>query len=490
MKKVLKQLIVFILSLVVVVQMWGCSQSGLDELSKTITSYNITATLNDTDKTITASQMVSYVNESKVELSQVWFNLYPAAYRKDAKVSPIELRDFSEAYPNGASYGGIEINGVTVDGKTAVFEIGGEDANALIVNLSSPLLPTARVSINLDYTVTLANIRHRLGFAGGTINLGNWYPVACIYEDGAFKADPYYSSGDPFYLTCANFNVSITAPKKYVAAMSGGGKRTENGENATTVSSIKAARDFAMVLGEFKSVSGKADGVNVTYYYYNDVTAESSLKAAIDSIQTFSSKFGAYPYTEYSVVQTSFLAGGMEYSSLVYISDEAEGELYRDVIIHETAHQWWFGLVGNDQISNAWLDEALTEFTTSLFYDLRPEYNVKYNDRIGRAASNYVTFCEVNSLGLDTSMNRRVNEYRSGLEYAFMTYVKGQLMFDALRKSIGDDALIAGLKNYCESYSYKIARPDDLIACFEKSSKTQLKSFFTSWVDGKVQIFG
>ena len=75
------------------------------------------------------------------------------------------------------------------------------------------------------------------------------------------------------------------------------------------------------------------------------------------------------------MVQTDFSEGGMEYGALVYISLDVTDQLqYQGVIVHEIAHQWWYGLVGNNQILTAWIDEGLAEYCTAVFFETHPQY--------------------------------------------------------------------------------------------------------------------
>ena len=83
-------------------------------------------------------------------------------------------------------------------------------------------------------------------------------------------------------------------------------------------------------------------------YRFDDAQRTALLAAAADALTVFGEKFGAYPYKTFSVVQTGFLQGGMEYPQLVIISDALVPEVYREAVIHATAHQWFYGLVGND----------------------------------------------------------------------------------------------------------------------------------------------
>ena len=70
-------------------------------------------------------------------------------------------------------------------------------------------------------------MRHRFGYNDNSVNLANFYPIACVYRDGAFVADPYYSTGDPFFSEVADYNVKLTAPKELTGAFTGSVKSTE-----------------------------------------------------------------------------------------------------------------------------------------------------------------------------------------------------------------------------------------------------------------------
>lgn len=458
----------------------GCSESG----SPACSTYTIAAELDAESKTLTASATIDYVNRTDVELGEVWFHLYPAAYRDGARYTPVSSSETGSAYPGGVSYGGIEIT--AVDGGT--YEIGGLDEDILKVTLPQSILPTQSARVTVEYKLTLPRIRHRFGYENGTFNLGNWFPIECAYA-GGFSDAPYYSNGDPFQLPVCDYDVTITAPASLTVAMPGESSRSEADGKATTHCALRRARDFAAVLGEFQSVSASAGGVDVTYYYKNDADAQKHLQAACDALSYFSQSFGAYPYKTYAVVQTPFNQGGMEYTGLVYVSDAVTGDMITEVIVHETAHQWWYGIVGNDQVNHAWLDEALAEYSTTLFYEHNPDYGVKYADRIADAMGGFSLFCELSRTD-DTSMDRGLGDFASASEYTYMTYVKGQLMYDSLRTLIGEDALVAGLRSYASTYAFATATPDDLVAALESSSHRSLQSVMASFIDGTSKLYG
>lgn len=458
----------------------ACKEKGDDGQRS---AYVITADVNTEEMTVQATCAVDYVNRTDVELGEVWFHLYPAAYRDGAQYTPVGVAETESAYPNGVSYGGIEI--LSVEG--GEYEITGRDQDILAVKLGKSILPTQSTKITVAYTLKIPQMRHRFGYENGTVNLGNWFPIECAY-DGGFVDSPYYSSGDPFCLPVCDYNVTITAPKEYTVAMPAAAVRTEEETTATTQCKLEKARDFAAVLGKFETCTQSVGGVAVTYYYTADEKAEEHLKAACDALAYFSQSFGQYPYKTYSVVQTAFNQGGMEYTGLVYVSDAAQDAMITEIIVHETAHQWWYGIVGNDQIRHAWLDEALAEYSTTLFYKNHPEYGVKYADRIADAMGGFTLFCELSRCE-DTSMERAIEEFSSSTEYTYMTYVKGQLMYDGLCNMLGEKTLVAGLARYADTYAFATARPDDLIACLEQVSKRELRPYIMGFLNGTVKLY-
>ena len=469
-------------------------RTELQKVSKDLTTYAITARYDEFNHAITASQKIKYVNNYDVPLKELKLHLYPNAFREGAKIKPVSESAQSRAYPKGPSYGDIIINEVYVAGKKADFNIGGEDRNIMTVKFPMDLYPSACFTIEFDFLLRLAHTPHRLGYTDKCVNLGDWFPIACVYEDGGFATYAYYPNGDPFYSEIANFNIELTLSSDFFVAATGRNTGTRlQGKTKTLNFEALAVRDFAFVLSkEFSSISSSAGNIMVTYFYYDDQEPERYLKTAIDAVNTFSRLFGQYPYPHLNVVKTPFIYGGMEYPCLIYVSDSiTDQDAYKEIIVHETAHQWWYGVVGNDQVKYGWLDEGLTEYTTSLFYEKNPSYNQEISSRIMQALQSYLVYVEMhkNVYGeVDTSMNRPSYAYKTEYEYVYMTYVKGELMFYNIRNIIGDKAFFDSLKRYYERTKYKIARPKDLIGAFEDTSKKDLEGVFDAWLEGKVYL--
>ena len=445
----------------------GCSDDS--KRSK----YTIEGTLDAANRTINAKMELDFYNDTQSELETLAFHLYPNAYKEGGSLTGA---DTSAAFSQGKSFGGIDVSGVTVDGKEARFEIEGD-----IMTVAIPaVMPTQRTSVSMNFSVLLPQAAHRLGYLEGKYNLGNWYPVLCAF-DTEWKTHPYYVFGDPFDSTVADYRVSLSYPEELKAVSTGG-----VGENGVLNVSADNVRDFALVIGDFNIKSANVNGIKINYCTEGE---EDYTPLITEAITFFSDMFGNYAYKEYSVVKTAFYSGGMEYPALCYISDVLDEKAAEEVIIHETAHQWWYAAVGNDQVNEAWLDEGLTEYSTTVFYEKHPDYGVKRESRIADSLTSYSLYCEIYAHGEQQPMRKCVGDYVNNAEYTFNAYVRGQIMLDSTRILIGDGAFFDGLKLYYKLYSGKVAKAEDFVGAMEKASGRNLQSYFEGWLSGKAHLY-
>jgi aminopeptidase N len=493
MKKRIKIIAAGLTAVFIALACFACVGGEVDKYAKNVNQYTINARYDSAAHEINADYKLSYINNTETPLTELKLHLYPNAYRQGAKYAPVRAGQLDKAYPLGINYGDITVTDILLNGKPAEYRVEGEDRNILRISFPAQLYPTARYTAECKFKLRLARINHRLGYNDATVNLGNWYPVACVYENGAYVTDPYYSNGDCFYSDLANYEVSLQAAADLKVAATGNLELVKE-ENNFRFYKIKAqaVRDFALVMSSrFETKSERVGDTVVTYYYYGDPNPARSLKTSVDALRTFNEMFGKYPYKTLVVVKTAFLQGGMEYPNLVYISDAVEADYFQEVIVHEIAHQWWYGLVGSNEVKEAWLDEGLADYSTTLFFERNAGYNVKKSDRIMNALKNYLLYVDIyqNLTGkIDTSMNRPTNAYKDEYEYVYMTYIKGELLFDNLRSTVGDDAFFKGLKRYYDKYKFTNVSAPHLIGAFESASGKDLNVFFKSWLEGKIYI--
>ncbi len=451
--------------------------------------YEITAEYRADAQTLAGTVKVDFCNQTADTLSQLKFHLYPNAYRKNALYPPVTEGCFNAAYYGGADYGGVTVTSVN---GAKNWSIEGEDENILLVKLYRELAPSEKVTLDISFVTELANVNHRLGVTAHTVNLGNAFPSLCAYKNGEFTEEVYSAIGDPFDGDYADYRVNLTLPSEYVVAASAAAEITKGLESKTKYSfELDCARDFSFVFSkEFDCLQADVDGMTVNYYYYDDKEAAAHLSLATAAVKYFNAMFGKYPYQSFSLAQTGFCYGGMEYPALVMLSDSLGEEEYRRSIVHETAHQWWYAAVGSDQINEAWQDESLAEYSAVLFFENHSDYGFTREELIRECLQEYRSYFSVygSVFGqIDTKMSRRLSEYSSEYEYRCLAYDKGVIMWDTLKKSIGEKKFFQGLKNYYKSNQFKNATPADLIAAFEKTG-VSVDGFFHSFLSGKAVI--
>lgn len=432
---------------------------------ETINNYRINAIFDEESKRIMSSQVVTYVNNTGEDLNNIYFHIYPNAFSKP-EYAPFEKGELKQAYPKGFNEGYIDIKRVANKNDILDYKIMGSKEDILEVKLDKNLKAKDKIEIELKYTVKLPNSVGRFGYGDDTINVTNWFPIACVYDERGWNTSSYEPIGDPFYSDVSDYQVDILTPKKYVLATTGNIEDKKVSEERTLYK-IKAnnVRDFAFILSDkFKVKSDYVGKTKVFSYYLNEGMGDISLNMAKESIKVFNKLFGQYPYGTYSVIASDFFIGGMEYPTLVMV----DKTLYNDkskfileyIIAHETAHQWWYSTVGNDEISEPWIDEALTEYSTVLYFEQ------KYGKNAKQELMNQMIYQSKNHSVED--IFKPTTEYKDSIDYSLGVYTKGAVVFDNIRKDIGDDLFFETLQQYYKMYSFKNVSGDEFVQIWSK----------------------
>lgn len=437
----------------------------------------------DGDLTVEGVQNVCYVNNETKPLDTLKIMLYANAYKRNA----FTITDAGEAYYDGISYGKIEIDELTVSGNQAEFSLS-ENEQVLTVNIPSTA-SGEKIDFSIKYTVTLPKCNGRLGVTQKTVNLCSLYPVVCPIIKGEFVETEYSAYGDPYVADVQDFFVTLTAPDDFVLASSGKiTDETQSDGKKTFEITAKNTRDFGMVLSQsFMALSKTTDGIEIKYLYYDDAEPAKTLGIAQNAIKTFVSAFGKYPYETYTVVQSPFVAMGMEYSSMSIISDNLTDEYLELTVVHETAHQWWYETVGTLQTSEAFVDEGLAEFSTAYYFKANGNKE-KYASVIGNHKLSYAVYkayAEANGITFNETMSKSLSDFNSSNEYIVISYDKGALMFSYVFDLLGERKFKKAMQKFYETYKFKIATFSDLSDCFKKYNRGLN---LNSWLNGKAII--
>jgi aminopeptidase N len=354
--------------------------------------------------------------------------------------------------------------------------------------MTPPLAVGQSITLSMDFEVdvpTTGRAGHALfAYRRGVMALPTVYPLIPVYDDEGWNVEIAPEYGDDIYSDIAAYEVQVTAPSAMTLAASGSCvKERQEAETTTWACEAGPMRNFVMILGEnFGLANRVVQDVVVNSYFYrgHERGGGRALEVAAAALAAFTELFGPYPYLELDVVETPNYLGGMEYPGLVVIEDG----LYPGVAgvewlaAHEVAHQWWFGVVGNDQVDEPWLDEALTQYSTMLYYEqvYGPE----------RAAG----ILRGEFLQTHQSLIRRGRDMPAGLAaaaygpelYWQVVYDKGALYFHELRQVVGDEPFFEILRTYYSRHRYRIATPESFLDVVESVTGDRHQDVFEKWI--------
>jgi len=445
-----------------------------DEQLPNATRYDLDLTLDIEEAAVSGHERLLYTNAETVPLEALYLRLFP----------------------NSPSYGGaMTVTNLTLNGQpvVAVEELEG---SALRVDLEPALAPEEQVELSLDFSLALPTDQHpagsrepgggyrQLGYYDETVALANAYPIVPVYDDG-WNVELAPSHGDAVFSDVAFFDVTITGPAEMVLAASGTCTSSlEDGETDTWACVAAPMRDFNAVLrDDYRVESEDVDDVTVKSVFYaeHEEGGERALDYATDAVRLFNARIGAYPFSELDVVETPTLAGGIEYPGLVVINTsyyEGGSQRMEWVVVHEVLHQWWYSMVGNDQVDEPWLDEALTQYCTLLYYE------DKYGEDVASRLLESVfrePYRQLEETGNDKPAGLPVSAYNSG-EYGTIVYQKGPLYFHELREEVGEEVFWEILEQYFEQNRYRIATPEDWLAAVEGVAGEAYLDLYETWI--------
>lgn len=441
------------------------AQSVLDELDGA-SVYHIVLKIEEDLFHITGTQDVRYTNNEDIPLNEVHFRLFPNILGGEMKISNLQ-----------------------VDGQPVTPKYGLADS-LMIVPLVNSLEPSQSIVIQMDFSVivptTLEQNYGVLAYVEDVLALAHAYPMIAVYDDEGWNAEIPPQDGDVTFADMSFYLVRVTAPKGLTLVTSGRGiSRDEAGQTQVVTVASGPARDFYLAASPiYEETSVTYGNVTIRSYAAKDSMdgSQMALDIASRAMDVFNARYAPYPYTELDFVSTPTLALGIEYPGMIAITswiydvgDPSLVNYLEATVVHEVGHQWFYNLVGDDQLDDPWLDEALAQFATLQYY----------TDEYGAAGEEGFTdelkFRWASVGNEEIPIGLPVAHY-SGGEYGAIVYGRGPLFFVALREKMGAAAFDAFIKEYTETLSWDISTPEILQSLAEKHCACELDEIFNEWV--------
>ena len=281
--------------------------------------------------------------------------------------------------------------------------------------------------------------------ANGIIDLYRWLPW--VSRRIAFNRPNH---GDPFETpSSSSVTVRIDTSVKLVLATTG--ERTAvSADGLTQTFTASDVRDFTVTAAlDYRTQSRVVAGTTVRVYYRPGAPGRAMLDAAASAFASLRGRLGPYPHPTFKVVQS---AGryGMESPGLIWIPTGVAASNLRYLVAHETAHQWFYGIVGNDQATEPFNDEAAADFAARYVLGLR---------RASRCAT--------------ARLDRRIYDYSATCYYEDI-YIQGGNLLDDARKRMGSTAFWTALRGYIAANRNKIVKTRVLLDALDAATPQNL----------------
>jgi hypothetical protein len=404
---------------------------------------------------------ITYTNRSDFLLSELVLMLWPNSQQYNAEMFA----------------GPVRIDGQIVESYIV------SDGLVLHIPLWELISPGGKVKVSLPFNIetegSIRDQRKRFGMTHGILMAPTFYPLIPRLVDGKWQAEIPPEGGDTTNSDVAFYHVSITSPDTFMVIASGLEiEKQLLGNDLQKVSYVTGPmRDFAMAIGSLVEINRMVNNVHLNVWVRPDQisSGERLANAATMQMEFLHDLVGPYPYAELDILDTPCAFGGIEYPGLIYICSVDDG-YFIDTTVHEVAHQWFYGLIGNDQIYEPWLDESIATYWQVLYYE-----NAVGEERAAGQLAQYRSWAS-GPENRDAPIGLGIDDYRLNGDYYTVVYFKGAVFYDALREQLGDEVFFQFLQTYYDRYRYQFVHSLDFQKTAEEVCTCDLSAFFDLWV--------
>ncbi len=428
--------------------------------------YRMVGTVNPSQRTWRATQTLTFRNRSGVALNKLYFRLYA----------------------NLADVGGkLTINSATVNGVATAITF--ESRNFLArLDVATPIAIDAVVTVVLDFVTTApnnggTNFYGTLNHDGQTLALVTAYPHLAMLNNGVWDTAVPDSKGDLVTSPVAFYDVTTTLPRTHAVLSTGTAVSTTTTATTQTVRVVSGLqRDFALAATTLAQVNTTVDGTAVRVYYPTGKlkAGQVTLKYAQQALRFFNQSYGQYPYNEIDLIAVN--AGtfeGIEFPGVVLFEQRRfnTSSDYESLVAHEVAHQWFYGVVGNDVQNHAWVDEGLATYSQVLYLEALRGAKVATSEKRLFVDD----YAYLKSQKADGSMDRPIRTM-SDDQYGVLSYSKAALYIDAIRTQIGTKTFTTAVKRYYATNRYAMVDGSAFVQAVNASCGCDVQPLYTSWV--------
>ena len=467
-------------------------------LSSRNANYTIMARLDPATRTITGSETITWRNITSTPAADLQFHLYWNGW-KNTRSTFVRERALGatneDRQPRPDEWASIDITGIKVAGsdRTATKRfIAPDDENpndetVMSVPLAQPIEPGASATIDVAWTAHVPRTFARTGAIGNFFFIAQWFPKLGVLQEDGWNCHQFHA-GTEFFSDYGVYDVSLTVPAGWPLGATGVQReRRDNGDRTTTHRYYQEdVHDFAWTTSpDYIERTARFDHprlppveMRLLLQPEHAGQAERHFDATRTTLKYYGEWYGAYPYGHITIVDPAFQsgAGGMEYPTLFTAGTRwlapAGVTTPEGVTVHEAGHQFWYGIVGNNEFEDAWMDEGFNTFSTA-----RAVAQVYDPNHLAlRYFGGFVpwVFTDI-ALGRETEGNRLAGYRRDARSDApstpayryfpstggSITYNKTALWLNTMERWLGWPVLQRVMSTHFETWKFRHPKPND-----------------------------
>ncbi|MGA8183622.1 MAG: M1 family metallopeptidase [Terriglobia bacterium] len=552
------------------------AQTYQSHIEHPIVQYKISATLDSATKTLKGHYVLTWWNHTDDTIPDLYFHLYLNAFKNlDStfmRRDPIargrdSLTDWL-TIPGKEKWGWEQIDRIQILNGADLTPLityahpddnNADDRTVVRIVLPQPIPPKGTIQISVDFTSKLPRAFARTGYDGNYFLVSQWFPKMGVYEGpgergrttGGWNCHQFHRYTE-FYADYGSYDVDLTVPSNYTLGATGFQRSAQKNAGGTTTYNfyqqdvhdfawtaspnfIKLTRTFDWgkeVRGDELAKWSEILGLPASDMALRNVSVtlllqpnhrnleERYFRAAFNGLKYYGLRFGAYPYDTLTVVDPprNSYTSGMEYPTLFVAGStfwpgkhefQPEG-----VTIHEFGHQFWYGLVGNNEFEEPWLDEGFVTYSTAKVLETAYGQPCSYQRFLGvpfqaftwlRVPVPNFPFVGVGSVPLgpyfscvrlpedtsgrgtylqhatDDSLVHNAWQYRSRMSYVVNSYSRPALNLDTLEQYLGPTVMARVMRTYQQQWRYRHPATRDFINVVNQVSGRNMDWFFNQF---------
>ncbi|MEO0470099.1 MAG: M1 family metallopeptidase [Bacteroidota bacterium] len=448
------------------------------------------------------TQKLLYFNESPDTLKRAYFHLYFNAFQPGSMMD-VRSRTIADPSPKIGSrilalsdkeIGYHKITRLKQNGKDVIYDVVG---TILEITLTEPILPRTQSVFEMTFDSQVPVQIRRSGRdnkEGIAYSMSQWYPKIAEYDQDGWNANPYI--GREFHGVWGSFDVKLSIDSSYVVAGTGNllnpqqighgyqakGQQVRRPANKKLTWHFKAdyVHDFVWAADQDyqHDIVPVNEGPELHFFYQKDGyenTWKQMQPFAVRCFQIMNKNFGKYPFPKYSIIQGG--DGGMEYPWATLVTGHRSLNSLIGVVVHESIHSWYQGVLANNESLYYWMDEGFTSFAEDLVMN-----SFRDEPRINPVAGGYIGYRRLVESGTEEPSSTHADHFRLNRAYGTSAYSKGSVFLQQLSYVMGQAAFMKGMRRYFNTWKFKHPTPTDFKHVMEVSSGMELDWYLEYWI--------